>query len=315
MRIGVLCATNRGKIMLDRLAELLSGHEFFVFSFRETPWEPPFFDSIRATAKSIGAQFFEAPHLDIRSLRHIWNEHLIDMMFLINWRYKVPPSVYSTVSRGVFVFHDSLLPKYRGFSPTVWAIINGEKETGVTLFEIAEDIDSGDIIDQERVPIGPDETIREIYDRVTETYLRLLDRNLDRLLAGTYNKYPQDHSRATYACRRLPEDNEISWSLPSERIYNLIRAVSRPYPGAFTYIADRKLFVWSAKRVEPYRRYVGRIPGRVVEIRKGEGAVILTGDGCIELTTVQREGEKALNASEILTSLSTTLGKKLSHAT
>ena len=315
MRIGVLCATNRGKVILDRFAELLSGHEFYVFSFKETPWEPPFLESIRETAKKIDARFFEAPRLSVSSLRNIWEQRLIDIMFLVNWRYKVPPSVYSTVPRGVFVFHDSLLPKYRGFSPTVWAVINGERETGVTLFEIAEDIDAGDIVDQERVPIGFDETISVIHDRVTKTYLRLLDRNLERLLAGSYEKHPQDHSRATYTCRRVPEDNEICWSLPSERIYNLIRAVSKPYPGAFTYLGNRKLFVWSARRAEQRHTYVGRIPGRVIEIRKGGGVLVLTGDGSIELTTVQLESEAVVNASEVLRSFSTTLGKKSSHAT
>lgn len=308
MRIVLLCATRRGYLFLERLAELLPQSDFVVFSFRETPWEPPFLDDIRELSLATGGQFFEARQVGGADWNRFWGSTDVDLMFVVSWRYMIPASVYLRPRLGTFVFHDSLLPEYRGFSPTVWAIINGEDHTGVTLFEIAEEMDAGDIIDQERIVIGPDDTIAVVMERVTQTYLQLLERNLDGLITGTAPRYRQDHSRATYTCRRLPEDNQIDWAWSSNSIYNLIRAVSAPYPGAYTYFSGQKMRVWSARRVTNARRYVGRIPGRVVEVRRGEGSVVLTGDGALLLSEVQVEGGEVVCASNVLSSLSHTLG-------
>ena len=228
-------------------------------------------------------------------------------MLVVSWRYMIPPRVYRRPRLGTFVLHDSLLPTYRGFSPTVWSIINGEDHTGVTLFEIAEEVDSGDLVDQQRVPVGLDDTIAVVIERVTQTYLDLLERNLTRLIDGSAPRHPQDHSQATYTCKRNLEDNRINWSASSSKIHNLIRAVSWPYPGAYTTLAKRMLRVWSAQRLADFRSYVGRIPGRIVEIRGGEGSVVLTGDGALLLTQVQLEGGEVVRANEVLTGLGQSL--------
>jgi methionyl-tRNA formyltransferase len=309
MHIVLLCATRRGYLFLKRLIELLPRVDLTVFSFREEPWEPPFLDDIRELTLASGGQFFESRQVASQRWSWFWESTKVDLMFLVNWRYIIPSSVYLRPRLGTFAFHDSLLPEYRGFSPTVWAIINGEDHTGVTLFKINDEVDAGDIVDQERVPIGPDDTIAVVMERVTQTYLDLLERNLDDLIKGTARLYPQDHSRATYTCKRLPEDNQIDWTASSESIYNLIRAVSAPYPGAYTYLSGRKMRVWSARRVTNVPRYVGRVPGRVIEVRPGEGAVVLTGDGALLLTQVQMEGGQIVCAADVLNSLSLTLGR------
>jgi len=308
MRVALLCATRRGYLFLQELAELLPQSEFVVFSFRETPGEPPFLDDIRGLTLAIGGRFFEARQVCSSHLNEFWESTSVDLMFVVSWRYMIPASVYLRPRQGTFVFHDSLLPEYRGFSPTVWAIISDKDHTGVTLFEIAGQMDAGDIVDQERVPIGSDETIAVVMDRVTQTYLDLLERNLDGLIKGTAPRYPQDHSHATYTCKRLPEDNQIDWTVPTNTVYNLIRAVSAPYPGAYTYLSDQKIRVWSAQRVINARRYVGGIPGRVVEVRT-EGSVVLTGDGVLLLSQVQMEGGEIVGASDLLNSLGHTLGR------
>jgi methionyl-tRNA formyltransferase len=309
MHIVLLCATRRGYLFLKRLIELLPRVDLTVFSFREEPWEPPFLEDIRELTLASGGQFFESRQVASQRWSWFWESTKVDLMFLVNWRYIIPSSVYLRPRLGTFAFHDSLLPEYRGFSPTVWAIINGEDHTGVTLFKINDEVDAGDIVDQERVPIGPDDTIAVVMERVTQTYLDLLERNLDDLIKGTARLYPQDHSRATYTCKRLPEDNQIDWTASSESIYNLIRAVSAPYPGAYTYLSGRKMRVWSARRVTNVPRYVGRVPGRVIEVRPGEGAVVLTGDGALLLTQVQMEGGQIVCAADVLNSLSLTLGR------
>jgi methionyl-tRNA formyltransferase len=307
MRTVLLCATRRGYLFLERLAKLLPYNDFVVFSFRETLWEPPYIDEIRELTLAVGGQFFEAKQVGGSNFDRFWESTDIDLMFVVSWRYMVPSIIYHRARLGTFVFHDSLLPEYRGFSPTVWAIINGEDHTGATLFEIAEEVDSGDIVDQEKVTIEPDEAIAVVMDRVTHAYLNLLERNLNGLVYGTAPRHHQDHSSATYTCKRLPDDNQIDWTLPSRTIHNLIRGVSAPYSGAYTFLSGQKMRVWSARQLINSRPYVGKIPGRVVEVRPGEGSVVLTGDGVLLLSKVQMESGEIICASDVLNNLEHTL--------
>jgi methionyl-tRNA formyltransferase len=308
MQIVVCCATQRGYRFLQRLFALAPEHTIFVFSFREDPWEPPFLEDIRQLTLSHGQQFFEAKQIAGAQWAAFWDSTSIDMLFAVSWRYLIPPALYSRFRRGAFIFHDSLLPHYRGFAPTVWAIINGATRSGVTLFQIAERVDAGDIVDQQAFPIGPDETIAEVMEQATQTYLLLLERNITTLLEGEIVTTPQDEAAATYTCRRLPEDNLIDWSQATTQVYNLIRAVSYPYPGAFTYWQDQKLTIWQAQTIPDAHSYVGRVPGRVVEVQPGKGVTVLTGDGSLRLVLVQLEGHDPIQADKILTKLSYTLG-------
>lgn len=309
MRVAVLCATRRGYRILERLIALLPEAELVVFSFREEPHEPPFMNEIRTLTEASGGRFHEARNVGAVRWREFWETTPIDLMFVIGWRYLIPPDIYEHIRLGCYVFHDSLLPLYRGFAPTVWAMLNGEQQTGITLFAIGPGVDDGDIIDQRSIPIGPDDAVADVMERVTLAALEILETKLPELLNGTAPRIRQDHERATYTCKRLPEDNQIDWSADTGSIYNLIRAVTRPYPGAFTRFDGRKLIVWGARRLEVTPRYVGRIPGRVVEIRRGEGVVVLTGDGALLLTTIQIEGDSPARADEIIDSLATTLGR------
>jgi len=308
VRIVLLCGTKRGYLFLKKVIELQPQTDLVVFSFREEPWEPRFLDDIREFTLASGGQFFEARHVGSKECRLFWESAPVDLMLMVNWRYMVPANIYCRPRLGTFVFHDSLLPEYRGFSPTVWAIINGEDHTGVTLFKITDEVDAGDIVDQELIPIARYDTIAMVTDRVTEAYLRLLERNFDRLISGNITLWPQDHSRATYTCKRTPDDNEIDWTLSSRRIYDLIRAVSTPYPGAYTYFSGRRMRVWSAQLISGYRRYVGRVPGRVVEVVPGKGSVVLTGNGALLLTLVQLDSHGPVSAADVLNSITHTLG-------
>lgn len=307
MRIALLCATQRGYRFLKKLSELRPQDDIVVFSFREDPWEPPFIENIRSFANSRGYNFIESKKVNSPILIEFWGKEEIDLMLLVSWRYLIPPDIYQRPIFGTFVFHDSLLPEYRGFAPTVWAIINGNDHTGVTLFEIAEDVDSGDIIDQQKVDIDIEDTIEVIMEKVTQVYLEILERNLGVLLSGNATRTPQNHSLATYTCKRNPEDNQIDWNFSSEDIYNLIRATSRPYTGAFTFLEDKKLYIWSAKRMTNLT-YVGSIPGRITKVIPEVGSVILTGDGPLLITQVQRENEEIQCAADVLNDINLTLG-------
>jgi methionyl-tRNA formyltransferase len=308
MHIALFCATRRGHLVLQKLIELMPDAQMTVFSFREDPWEPPFFEALRVLTLDHGGSFYESWQVGSPAHQSFWESQEIDIAFAVSWRYMIPSTVYRRPRLGTFVFHDSLLPAYRGFSPTVWAIVNGEDHTGVTLFEIAEAVDAGDVVAQERVPIGPDETIAEVMARVTQTYLRLFEANLPGLLDGSALRTPQDQTQATYTCKRLPEDNQIDWAASTGQTYNLIRAVSQPYPGAYTYLSGERLRVWSAARLQT-PTYVGSIPGRVVEILPGVGSVVLTGDGSLLVKQAQTEKGQVECAAKLLNHLNQTLGR------
>ena len=308
MRIGVCCATRRGYRFIERLTQLASGLTFTVFSFREEEGEPPFFDDIRSLTHEHGGCFYEVRNIGHPLYADLWAAESIDLLFAVSWRYLIPQKIYLSPRLGSFVFHDSYLPDYRGFSPTVWAIINGEDHTGVTLFAMAEECDAGDIVDQERVSIDPDETIATVIERVTSIYLTLLERNLQALMTGTTLRTPQDHSLATYTCKRLATDNLINWSSDTTTIYNLIRAVTHPYQGAYTFFAGARLRIWTSERDASGYTYIGRIPGRVLDIRPGIGVVVATGDGSLLITRVQKDDGDVVCASHLITSLSATLG-------
>jgi methionyl-tRNA formyltransferase len=309
MRIALFCATRRGYRFLEKLTALSPGEDLTVFTFREEAWEPPFLEDIRNLALSSGAQFYETRQLKESEVKAFWDSTSVDLLLTVNWRYIIPSRIYSTVGQGAYVFHDSLLPTYRGFSPTVWAMANGEDHTGVSLIEMGEGFDTGDMVAQQVVPIGLDDTIADVFERVTEAYLSVLEQNLDGLLKGTVKPVAQDHSLATFTCKRLPEDNEIDWKASSRKIYDLIRAVTSPYPGAFTTLNGKKLTIWSAKLLPDYRRYIGNIPGRIVEYKPGEGTVVLTGDDPLLIKQIQLEDGGIIDAAQILNKLSYTLGR------
>jgi len=309
MRVLTFCATQRGYRFVQKLTELLPQAEQIVFSFPEDPWEPRYLSDIRELILTKGGQFYESKNVGSKKWTNFWETTSIDLMFAVSWRYLIPPRVYQRSRLGTYVFHDSMLPEYRGFSPTVWAIVNGSDHTGVTMFKIAEKVDEGNIIAQQRVPIGNDDTISIVLDRVTQTYLDVLEQNLSNLVNGTVKPYVQDHSLATYTCKRVPEDNQIDWLSSTSCIFNLIRAVTYPYPGAFTYLNGQKITIWSAERITNPNYYVGRVPGRVIEIHPGKGSVVLTGDGCLLITQVQLEGNEIVSGEEVLNNLSLTLGR------
>jgi len=310
MRIALLCATQRGHRFLETLAALAPDADLSVFSFREDPTEPPFLNAIRQTTLDHGGQFYEAKQVGADRWREFWETTPVDLLFAVSWRYMIPAAVYGRARLGAFVFHDSLLPAYRGFSPTVWAMLNGEDHTGVTLFHMADEVDSGDIVAQARVDIGPDETIADVLERVTLAYLDVLQTNLPALMNGSAPRIPQDHSQATFTCKRTLEDNEIDWSAPTGRIYDLIRAVTAPYPGATTLLDGQPLHIWAAARLPDFKRYVGRIPGRVVEVWPGRGSVVLTGDGALLITEASLGEGPHQRGDELLNRLSQTLGHR-----
>ena len=203
--------------------------------------------------------------------------------------------------------HYSPLPRYRGRANVNWAIINGEHEAAITIHCIVPELDAGNILYQEAVEIGPHDTVGHLYSVLNQIQREKLGITVARLLDG-YEGTPQDESLATYGCARVPADGEIDWSQPTDKIYALIRALSPPYPGAFTYLGRRRITIVRARPADS-PSYVGRVPGRVVARSTRDAFVdVLSGDGLLRIFEVAAEDGLVAPASSIITSTRQTLG-------
>ena len=204
-----------------------------------------------------------------------------ELILSVYYRSMISAKILALPRLGAFNLHGSLLPKYRGRAPINWAVLHGEPRIGMTLHRMVKAPDAGAIVDQEGVDIGPRDSAEQAFRKVLPCGRRVLERQIDALLSGTARETPQDESQATYFGGRKPEDGRINWSQTSRQIFNLIRAVTDPYPGAFTDFGAARLMVWWAEPVSIATQ--GR-RGRPGEILCLDPLVIATGDGAIELT-------------------------------
>ncbi len=170
-----------------------------------------------------------------------------DLILVAGWYYMVGRELRSVATQGAVGLHGSLLPKYRGGAPLVWSMIHGEKEGGVTLFYLEDGVDAGDIIGQERFPIEEEDTIADALVKLEDAGQRLLERCLPLMKKEEAPRIPQNHAEATQYPQRSPADGEIDWSKPAGQIRDFIRGQTRPYPGAFTRIAGKKVIIWDAE--------------------------------------------------------------------
>ncbi len=177
-----------------------------------------------------------------------------DFLFSFYYRLMLKAPLLALAPRGALNMHGSLLPKYRGRVPINWAIIHGETETGATLHYMTEKPDNGDIVGQSAVPILPDETAKDVFDKVTLAAATVLDRSLPLLAAGTAPRLPQDLNHGSYFGGRKPEDGVIDWSRDAASIHNLVRAVAPPYPGASTTLDGRPARILSTRVLDATNR-------------------------------------------------------------
>ena len=206
-----------------------------------------------------------------------------DLILSVYYRHLISPEILDLAPLGAFNLHGSLLPKYRGRVPINWAVIHGEPRIGVTLHRMVKRADAGAIVDQQGVEIAPRDTAEQAFRKVLPCAHAVLARQIDHLLAGTARETPQDESQATTFGARTPEDGRIDWSRTSAEIFNLIRALTDPYPGAFTGHGGARLMVWWA---EPAPGQSGN-PGEILTL---DPLVVATGDGALHLSRVEWRG-------------------------
>jgi methionyl-tRNA formyltransferase len=210
-----------------------------VVTHEDDPREEIWFGSVAAAAAGHGIPVITPRDANVPEVVARVAACKPDFLFSFYYRLMLKPPLLSVPSRGALNMHGSLLPKYRGRAPVNWAILNGETETGATLHYMTEKPDDGDIIAQTAVAILPDETAREVFDKVTDAAGRTLSAALPALLAGAAPRIRQDPARKSYYGGRKPEDGIIDWARDATSIHNLVRAVAPPYPGARTTLGGR----------------------------------------------------------------------------
>jgi methionyl-tRNA formyltransferase len=218
-----------------------------------------------------------------------------DLFIVVAFGQILPQSLLEIPVIGSINVHASLLPRHRGAAPIQWAIINGDRETGVTTMMMDKGMDTGDMLLVEKTDIGPDETAVDLHDRLSVMGAHTLVRTLEKLQNGSLARTPQDHAQATYAPMLKKKDGEIDWSMPAERIACLIRGVT-PWPGAYTFSDDMRLKIFKASVLD---REISVPPGTILECFPGELRVA-TGQSAIAIHEIQGESGKRLPIDDFL---------------
>jgi len=277
--IGAACLEE----LLDQEANVIA-----VVTHRDDPNETIWFGSVAEVARTHGIRVetpddSNAPAFveEIQRLRP-------DLIFSFYYRRLLAPAVLSIPRRGAINLHGSLLPKYRGRAPLNWVLVRGDTVTGVTLHYMDERADHGDIIAQRAVPIEIEDTALTLSRKLTAAARALVGEMYPLIARGCAPRTTQDHTAATKFGRRTPADGLIDWSQSAWQIYNLIRAVARPFPGAFTYRLGQRVHVWAAR--PPRARSSAQRPGTVLGTGADGTLEVATGDGVLEILRLQPQG-------------------------
>jgi methionyl-tRNA formyltransferase len=299
-RIAVFAYSDTGHACLAHLLD--RGEDVaLVVTHADEPGERRWFPSVAELARSRGIEPVVVEGARSPEAVAQLKAAAPELLFSFYYRGLLPKEVLEVPRLGAFNMHGSLLPRYRGRAPVNWAVVNGETQTGATLHWMTEKADAGDIVDQEAVSIGPDDTAIQVQRGVTAAAVVILGRRLEELKAGRAPRRPQDESAATTYERRGPEDGCIDWTRTSPEVHNLVRAVTHPYPGAFTDVFGRgKTYVWKTRL--PNLGAHDNFPGQV---RREQGRLYVAcgDDRYVEILALQREGADEVEARDFVLNL------------
>lgn len=248
------------------------------------------FRPLRPIAEGAGIPYLPIAKVTEPRVVHFLGEHPADLLWVIGLSQLVPQSLVQLARGGGVGFHPTMLPRGRGRAPVAWTILLGER-AAVSLFFLTDQPDAGDIIAQREVPVLPHDYAEDLIARTNEVLADVIVELAPRIRSGDLPRRPQDHSKATYYGRRTPADGLIHWSNPTDRVYRLVRAAGRPYPGAFTYVGDRKVTIRRALPADEDREIgpAGRLhpSGTIIRHDADRGVLVRTGDGGLWLGEIE----------------------------
>ena len=227
-----------------------------------------------------------------------------DVIVVIAFGQILSKEILELPKHGCINVHASLLPKYRGAAPIQWAVINGDKKSGVTTMYMAEGLDTGDIIDTSEIVLDEKETGGSLFDKLADLGGKLILNTLDKLETGTATRTRQDDARSTYAGKITKELGKIDFTKSAVEIERLIRGLN-PWPSAFTYMDDKMLKIWNADVLE---ETVAEEPGTITEVNK-KFIKVATGEGYLLLKEIQLEGKKRMDVTSFLNGYNFTANK------
>ena len=311
MRLIFMGYSNIGHRCLEVLIELCRQFDdeiVAVVTHADNPQEQIWFKSVRELALAHNLQVYTPQDPNDPALVEFLRSLKPDFIFSCYYRLMLKQPLLDLPRLGALNLHGSLLPRYRGRCPINWVLVHGEPLTGVTLHYMEAKPDCGDLVAQVQVPITPEDTALTLSEKMTEAAGRLMERSYPLLRADVAPRIRQDHRLATYFGGRTPEDGRIDWTRPATEIYNLIRAVTHPFPGAFTTRQGEKIFIWSA-RLAPEYAGPPLAPGQV----RGQGSRVFlgTGQGALEVLAAQTAGQEEVTGAALGQWLAALDGEKL----
>ena len=205
-----------------------------------------------------------------------------DVIFVLGLSQIISKDILEIPVYGCIGSHPALLPQNRGRHPLIWAIANGLRKSGITLFWLDEGVDSGDIWGQREFSIETNDDVASVYEKIKRLSVEMLKTNIPELERGIIKRIPQDHSLATYWRKRTSKDGEIDWRMSGKRIYDLVRALARPYAGAHCVYRGKEAKIWKVTVIEDDNRFQNLEPGKIISA-VGGNVRVKTGDGIIEL--------------------------------
>ncbi len=254
-----------------------------VFTHENNSDENLFFDSMAEVAGSGGILCYTPENINRPEWVSLIKKIDPDIIFSFYYRNMISGEILSIPRLGAINLHGSLLPKYRGRCPINRALVNGEKETGVTLHYMIDKPDAGDIIARGEIPILFTDTAYTLHKKMEKEAVLVLDWVWDLIKEGKNERIPQNMSVGSYYGGRKPDDGKIDWNRSSLEIYNLVRAVTHPWPGAFCNFRKQKMFIWEC---EPVPMKINCEPGKLVSFNQ-QGIVVAAGDGALLLKRCQ----------------------------
>ncbi len=268
-----------------------------LFTHLDTPGEEIWWRSCAELAQANAVPVCTAERLDARWIAKIASMRPA-VIYSFYYRNLLPEAILALAPLGAFNLHGSLLPKYRGRAPVNWMLVNGEREGGVTLHHMVVRADAGDIVAQRAVEITDDDDALTLYRKIVPAGAALVHEYHPLIVAGRAPRRPQDLEAGSYFGRRRSKDGRIDWNWPARRIFNLVRAVTHPYPGAFCFVDGRKLYVWRA-RMGRERGIRGR-PGTIIARVAAESIEVAAGEGSVVVICAQFEGDVEGTAARVI---------------